>query len=75
MPSLKRSISSRSICRAGTPPQVSPGPTREPGIRTEWGRTVAPAPTPTSPITVAPRPIVARVPITTGAMTKLPPPP
>ena len=61
--------------RLPAPPQVSPEPTREPGRRTEWGRTVAPSPTSTSPMTVAPRPIVARRPITTGAMTKDPPPP
>ena len=29
--------------RAGTPPQVSPSPTRLPGMRTEWARIVASA--------------------------------
>ena len=69
------SISWRSILRAGTPPQVSPAPTRLPGSSTLWGRMVASSPTTTSPMTQQPRPRVARSPMVTGAMTKLPPPP
>src|SRR5581483_7345052 len=72
---LIRSISSRETGRAGTPPHVSPAPTRLPGRRTEWGRIVAPGPISTSPMTVALRPTVTPAPTTTGAITRFPAPP